>query len=386
VRRAEDALHRGRRRCILAGRDDSGRLPAGDLDGETGPGHGDDRPPWNFVGDDVAHQLQRVGLDAFRGDRQHRLFAHAARAGAHHVGYDARVALFFGLAVSLTALPVSVRILSEMGWVNTDVGQTIITAGLLCDIAGLSVLGVITNWDALTSGDLSVTAIVVAKILAFFGAVFVAERVLSAREAWLSKRLVAGSHRLLSRGAAFSAPLLLVFGFSVLAESLGLHFVIGTFFGAVIVAEHVFPPHEGERLRASIGAIADGFLAPIFFAYLGLVAVTLDPALSWLWAVLLSVAAFGKIAGSYVGARFGGFQSWSASLIAVGMNGRGAMELVIALVALELGIIPGNLFSIFVLLGLVTTLMTPFALRKLASLARDRGESTTTPSEPRGAS
>ena len=301
-------------------------------------------------------------------------------------GYDARVALFFGLAVSLTALPVSVRILSEMGWVNTDVGQTIITAGLLCDIAGLSVLGVITNWDALTSGDLSVTAIVVAKILAFFGAVFVAERVLSAREAWLSKRLVAGSHRLLSRGAAFSAPLLLVFGFSVLAESLGLHFVIGTFFGAVIVAEHVFPPHEGERLRASIGAIADGFLAPIFFAYLGLVAVTLDPALSWLWAVLLSVAAFGKIAGSYVGARFGGFQSWSASLIAVGMNGRGAMELVIALVALELGIIPGNLFSIFVLLGLVTTLMTPFALRKLASLARDRGESTTTPSEPEGAS
>lgn len=301
-------------------------------------------------------------------------------------GYDARVALFFGIAISLTALPVSVRILSEMGWVNTDVGQTIITAGLLCDIGGLAILGVITNWTALTSGDVTVTGVVVVKILAFFAAVFSLERVLAAREGWLSKRLVAGSHRLLSRGAAFSAPLLLVFGFSLLAEFLGLHFVIGTFFGAVIVAEHVFPPHEGERLRASIASIADGFLAPIFFAYLGLVAVVLDPALSLLWAVLLAVAAFGKIAGSYIGARLGGFQTWSASLIAVGMNGRGAMELVIALVGLELGIIAGNVFSLFVLLGLVTTLMTPFALRKLASLARDHGDPTDTTVEPEGAS
>jgi Kef-type K+ transport system membrane component KefB len=274
-----------------------------------------------------------------------------------------------------------VRILSEMGWVNTDVGQTIITAGLLCDIAGLTVLGMITNWTALTSGDVSVTAAVVVKIFAFFAAVFALERVLRARGGWVSTGLVVGSHRLLSRGASFSVPLLLVFAFSLFAEFLGLHFVIGTFFGAVIIAEHVFPPHEGERLRSSIGAMTDGFLAPIFFAYLGLVAVTLDPALSWLWAVLLTVAAFGKIAGSYVGARFGGFQAWSASLVAVGMNGRGAMELVIALVGLELGIIEGNVFSLFVLLGLVTTLMTPFALRKLASLARAETNATAAGSE-----
>jgi len=301
-------------------------------------------------------------------------------------GYDARVALFFGLAISLTALPVSVRILTDMGWVNTDVGQTIITAGLLCDVAGLSVLSVITNWSSLTSGDASVTGAIVVKILAFFAAVFGVERVLAAGEGWLSKKLVSGSHRLLSRGAAFSVPLLLVFAFSLLAEFLGLHFVIGTFFGAIIVAEHVFPPHEGERLRGSIAAVADGFLAPIFFAYLGLVAVTLDPSLSWLWAVLLAVASFGKVAGSYAGARLGGFQSWPASLIAVGMNGRGAMELVIALVGLELGIIGGNLFSIFVLLGLVTTLMTPFALRMLSSLARDHERPGAAPNDPGHAS
>ncbi|TLZ49739.1 MAG: cation:proton antiporter [Methanobacteriota archaeon] len=289
-------------------------------------------------------------------------------------GYDAQVSLFLGLALSLTALPVSVRILTDMGWVHTDVGQTIITAGLLCDIAGLTVLAVITNWGALTGGDVGLTGRVVLQIVLFFLIVFTVEHVLAAREGFLAKRLVAGSQRLLSRGAAFSVPLLLVFAFSLLAQGLGLHFVVGTFFGSVIIAEHVFPPHEGERLRTSIGAISDGFLAPIFFAYLGLVAVQFDPSLAALFAVLLLAAVAGKVAGSYVGARLGGFQSWSASLIAVGMNGRGAMELVIALVGLELGIIGGSVFSLLVIMGLITTFMTPFALRRLAKIPRPRSE------------
>ncbi len=283
-------------------------------------------------------------------------------------GFDARTALFLGLALSLTALPVSVRILSDLGWVNTDVGQTIITAGLLCDVAGLTVLASLTEWAALTGGDFRATAIVVMKIALFFASTLTVERVLAANGGWLSKRIVATSENLLSRGAAFSVPLILVFGSALWAEFLGLHFVIGTFFGAVIIAEHVFPPREGERLRTNIAAISHGFLAPIFFAYLGLVTVAFDPALFPLFVALLLAAVAGKVGGSYAGARFGGFRPWSASLIAVGMNGRGAMELVIALVGLELGIIAGPVFSILVLLGLVTTLMTPFALRRLAKI------------------
>ena len=286
-------------------------------------------------------------------------------------GYDARTSLFLGLALSLTALPVSVRILTDLGWVNTDVGQTIITAGLLCDVAGLTVLASLTDWAALTGGDLNATAIVLLKILLFFLTTFAIERLLALNGGWLSKRIVAASERTLSRGAAFSMPLILVFGFALYAEFLGLHFVIGTFFGAVIVAEHMFPPREGERLRANIAAISHGFLAPIFFAYLGLVTVAFDPALFPLFLALLVAAVAGKVAGSYAGARFSGFREWSASLIAVGMNARGAMELVIALVGLELGIITGPVFSILVVLGLVTTLMTPFALRRLERIPQE---------------
>jgi len=295
--------------------------------------------------------------------------------------YDPRTAVFFGLALSLTALPVSVRILTDMGWLNTDVGQTIVTAGLLCDIAGLTVLAAITNWGALTGGDVTVTGVVVGKIVLFFLATLTIERVLAHREGWLAKRIQSASHSLLSQGAAFSVPLLMVFGSALLAEFLGLHFVIGTFFGAVIVAEHVFPPREGERLRANIAAVSRGFLAPIFFGYLGLVAVSFEFGLATLFAALLVAAVLGKVVGSYAAARFSGFQSWSASMIAVGMNGRGAMELVIALVGLELGIITAPVFSILVLLGLVTTLMTPFGLRWLARLPR-RGRATAAKEAP----
>lgn len=286
------------------------------------------------------------------------------------LSYETRTAVFFGLALSLTALPVSVRILTDMGWLNTDVGQTIITAGLLCDVAGLTVLAAITNWGALTGGDVTVTIVVIGKIVLFFLVMLTAERILAHNEGWLAKRIQSASHRLLSQGAAFSVPLLMVFGAALLAEFLGLHFVVGAFFGSVIVAEHLFPPREGERLRANIAAVSRGFLAPIFFGYLGLVAVSFEFGLATLFAALLVAAVLGKVVGSYAAARFSGFQPWSASMIAIGMNGRGAMELVIALVGLELGIITPPVFSILVLLGLVTTLMTPFGLRWLARLPR----------------
>lgn len=281
-------------------------------------------------------------------------------------GYDERTSVFFGLALSLTALPVSVRILTHRGWLGTDVGQTIVTAGLLCDIAGLTVLAAITHWTDLTSPDLPSTLLVLAKIAAFFLIAFAVERLLAARGGLIAGRLLEGSRGLLSRGAEFSVPLLLVFGFTLLAEFLGLHFVVGTFFGSIIVAEHVYPKREGERLREGIASISEGFLSPLFFAYLGLVAVALDPALAALFIALLTAAVVGKVVGSFAGARFGGFSPWSASVIAMGMNGRGAMELVIALVGLELGILDPPVFSILVVIGLVTTFMTPLALRQLA--------------------
>ena len=291
-----------------------------------------------------------------------------------HVGlvfdYELRVSLFLGLALSLTALPVSVRILTDFGWLNTDVGQTIITAGLLCDIAGLIILAMITNLSqAVMVVDAFSLTVTVLKVLLFFLTLLTVERVLSLKERSLSKHIVAGSERLLSKGAAFSVPLIAVFAFALFAQFLGLHFIIGTFFGTVIVAEHLFPIREGRRVREAISTISRGFLAPIFFAYLGLLTVTFEWSLAPLFATLLVAAVAGKMAGSYAGARAAGFLSWSASVIAVGMNGRGAMELVIALVGLNLGLISQGIFSVLVLIGLITTLMTPLMLRYLAGMA-----------------
>ena len=285
--------------------------------------------------------------------------------------FELRAALFIGLALSLTALPVSVRILADLNWVNTDVGQTIITAGLICDISGFVMLAAIINWNpAATGSNVGVILEIALKVVLFFMVLLTSERILSLKEEAISKRLVAGSQKLLSKGASFSVPLLAVFGFSLLAEFLGLHFVLGTFFGTVIVAEHLFPKKEEEQLRHSISVISQGFLAPIFFAYLGVVAVTFDIALFPFFLALLVAGVVGKVAGSFAGARVAGFSPWSASVVALGMNGRGAMELVISLIGLELGIISSGTFSILVLLGIVTTLMTPFALKWLAKRSR----------------
>ncbi len=282
-------------------------------------------------------------------------------------GLEARVSLFLGLALSLTALPVSVRILRDVGWLGTDVGHTIITAGLLCDVAGLTVLaGLVGSGTTIPSLDPWTTAQVALKVALFFLTVFSVERVLRLGQDGLGRWLARRSDRWHSRGATFSLPIIIVFAFAVYSEFLGLHFVVGTFFGSVIVAEYLFPKKEGERLRESIAAISDGFLAPFFFAYLGLIAVAFTLEAAPLLLVLLLVAVAGKVGGSYAGARLAGYGPWSSKVVAVGMNGRGAMELVIALVGLELGIITGVEFSILVVLGLVTTVMTPFLLRWFA--------------------
>jgi Kef-type K+ transport system membrane component KefB len=287
-------------------------------------------------------------------------------------GYELKGALFLGLALSLTALPVSVRILSDLNWLNTDVGQAIITAGLLCDIAGLVVLAIMTNWTSAMAGfDIYALAVVALKIVLFFLVLVTVERILSLREKAVARRIVGASEKLLSKGAVFSVPLITVFAFSAFAELLGLHFIVGTFFGSVIVAEHLFPKKDEAQLRHGISIISNGFLAPIFFAYLGLIAVTFELALVPVFFALLVAAVVGKVAGSYIGARAAGFTRWPASMIGVGMNGRGAMELVISLVGLQLGLISGGTFSILVVLGIVTTLMTSLILRQLARRPRD---------------
>jgi Kef-type K+ transport system membrane component KefB len=278
--------------------------------------------------------------------------------------------IFIGLCIAITALPVSVRILMDLGKVQTEVGQKIITTAIFNDVTSLLILGVIL--DVKKSGGASAAAFLamgaaLLKAVAFMIAFVVIARFIrrfSPRRLLRSRNLF---HRLLvmfkGKESVFTMALLFVIAFAAFSQSLGLEFVVGAYFGSMLLSYEVLGRKNFEEVRKTASDITMGFLGPIFFAAIGLEfdAVSLQ---RWGLVVAILIAAFaGKMIGGYVGGRLARLTKEESWAIGVGMNGRGIMELVIANIALSNSFIGQQLFTILVLMAVVTTFVTPPLLK-----------------------
>src|SRR5690625_2981482 len=136
-------------------------------------------------------------------------------------------------------------------------------------------------------------------------------------------------------------------------------FIMGILFGTM--------PRLPEDVIHKLESMALGIFAPIFFAVAGLkvnILNLLDPTLLVITLVVIAVGSFGKVIGTYAGARvFGGKAHWTSLSFGAGLNARGAMEIIIATIGLRLGILSQDMFSIIVVMAIATSLMAPFALR-----------------------
>jgi Kef-type K+ transport system membrane component KefB len=171
----------------------------------------------------------------------------------------------------------------------------------------------------------------------------------------------------------FAATLVFVIVFAALAEALGLHFVVGAFFGSVLLNHDLLGRQQFEQARKTASAVSMGFLAPLFFASIGL---AFDPSgLTDVWLTLgvVTVAFVGKIFAGRLGGWLAGMRPAESWALGMGLNGRGIMELVVARIGLSSGLIGSGLFSVLVLMGMVTTIVTPTLLKR-AFEAADREE------------
>jgi len=190
---------------------------------------------------------------------------------------------------------------------------------------------------------------------------------------WLERRGVnvsAGPERLVAifgPEALFGIVIVFVLVFGSLSEGLGFHFVIGAFFGALLLDQRHFVASRYEDLRLTLTSITGGFLGPVFFASLGLeFKFTALDNVAFVLAVLV-VAIATKVLAGWWGGRLIGMSHREAVGLGCIINGRGAMELVVAGIAYERGFIGANLFSILVLVGVVTTLLSPIAFNAVVS-------------------
>ncbi len=279
-------------------------------------------------------------------------------------------AIFIGICVSITALPVAIRVLMDLGKLHSHFGKMLVASAITHDITALVILAIVLKLSEapdIASGFVE-SLFVLGKVLVFIAIILVVDKLLTARNR-LKVRTPAGLRRLLARlkgkESLFALIILLVLAFAGVAELLGLHFVVGAFFGSMLLSKEVIGKDEYEQVSTVASGVTFGFLAPIFFVSIGLT-FALSALTNWpIIAGILAVSIFGKVAGGFVGAKLANMSNRDGLALGVGMNGRGIMELVIASIGLKYGLIGVEIFSALVLMAIVTTMMTPLILKRM---------------------
>jgi Kef-type K+ transport system membrane component KefB len=280
-------------------------------------------------------------------------------------------AMLVGIAMAVTALPVSVKVLGEFGVLRTRLGETIIAAAIFDDVIGLFLLAVLTA--VIQTGhvpDIGTFAIIIGKACLFFA-------IAIGLGVHVYPRVSARIKALKATALEFSILMAIALGYALLAEFLGMHWILGAF----VAGLYFEPGRVGEQaygeMTLIVTGVTSGFLAPLFLASIGLqVDLSVLMAIPGFLGLLIIIATIGKFLGAGLPAVMAGFSRHDAAVIGVGMNARGAVELIVLSIAANAGLfssgnaadpIVSNLFSALVIMAVVTTLMTPILLRLLLS-------------------
>jgi Kef-type K+ transport system membrane component KefB len=284
-------------------------------------------------------------------------------------GLDQTRTLFLGLCIAITALPVSIRILIDLGKLNTEVGKKIISAAVANDVASLLALGIIVDVKGGAQSNFFVSmAWALCKALLFMSVIVIAARLAKRYTVGRFKRSRSALDRILDKvkgkESIFAVVLVFVIAFASFSEVLGLDFVVGAFFGSMLITHQVLGRANFEEVQKTASNVTMGFLGPIFFAAIGLQFDASDLRNWKLVIAVLAVSFAGKILGGFIGGKLARLRDDESWALGIGLNGRGIMELVIANVALTNGFISQDLFTILVLMAVVTTFATPFLLKR----------------------
>jgi Kef-type K+ transport system membrane component KefB len=278
--------------------------------------------------------------------------------------------IFIGLCVAITALPVSIRILMDLGKLNSPVGQKIISVAIFDDVIALTILGILLDIKDVepTFANISqATVFTVLKLAAFLIIIALTYKLIqkfAQKENFIENQLNTILTYLKGKESLFAVFFVFILIFATMTESIGLHFIIGAFFASMLISKDLVGEKHLETFHNTTNSMAMGFLAPIFFAGIGLEFQFSSIQNYPLLFAIIAVSFLSKIIGGYIGGRFARLNHKVSLALGIGLNARGIMELVIANIAYKAGIINTEIFSMLVIMGLITTLSTPFLLKR----------------------
>jgi Kef-type K+ transport system membrane component KefB len=263
----------------------------------------------------------------------------------------------------------------DLNLFKTRMGMIIISTAIADDTIGWVVLSITAG---LATGGLATGSVVRTVLLTvgFVGLAFTVGKYA------VRKAMLFSSRKLKMPHPQVSMMLLLVFVFGTITQAIGVHLVLGAFVAAILIGR--FRRIDPAAI-AGVRQVGMGFFVPIFFAYTGVkVDLTTIRGNAITFTVLaVLVACFTKIVGGAVGARAGGLPKWEAIGVGIGLNARGAMELVIAAIGLSIGLLVEATYAMIVLIAVLTTVMTAPLLRySVARVDADALDGFSPPNSP----
>lgn len=254
--------------------------------------------------------------------------------------------LFFGTALSITALSVITKILIDVDILKTRIGNIVLTAAMVDDFLGWILFSVIIKLISSKQDEASFWS--VSEVILFALFMLTAGR-------WLIHRLLAMAAKSESTGWVFTVAVCLCFIGAVLTEYLGVRGIFGAFLVGIAVSDS---PYFSAKHKEVLHQFTINVLAPLFFASVGLRLNFVANFNLEIVFIILVIACLAKLAGALIGGGISGMSRNESLAVAFGMNARGSQEIVLGLIALQAKLINEPVFEALVVMTVATMLIS----------------------------
>lgn len=285
--------------------------------------------------------------------------------------------LVIGLCFAITAIPVAIKFLQNIKWMDSPGGTVVIGTAIVIEILSLLVLGISSSFSENEGWIQFFTTVLIkgGSMLGFFLLVLLVNKFFRSEFGHIKKtqKFVKRLLEALDKEAVFGIGVFFVLIFSTISEALGFHFIIGAFFGGLLLNKDVIGTNFFDSLSLTLNSITSHFLTPIFFAYLGLLiqleAFYLDNA-TFVFSLLVA-GYLVKIISAFIGSNICGFNKKESLKMGLILNSRGTFDLIVAEIAFVKGYIDSKVFSILVVFGVFSVILNPVIYRRFFNKSED---------------
>jgi len=285
--------------------------------------------------------------------------------------------VFIGAALVATSVAITAGVMKEMGIINSKVAKTILGAAVVDDVLGMIVLaiskGIATGeeFDIFELVGIILIAVIFVAIGAYAGSRYISKFIITMQER-------GGQSNLPESG--FLIALCFAFLYAFIAESIGISAIVGAFVAGTSFASCEYAPKFRERTR-----VLEWVFAPIFFLSMGVMVSLALPDEMWIFTILIiGIAFLSKVIGCGIPARYVGMTKKESLAVGFGMTPRLEVAMIIALYGLTVNIITQDVYSVIVLMGVVTALFTPYFLKRyMEGIPKNNGDICEPTAKPR---